>query len=232
LKYHVGCSDWRYSSWTDFYPNTLDSKNYLAYYSKVFDFVEIDLSQHRSNSGNYPTLPTTKMIKKWSNETSNNFRFSLKLSTSLTNDIYKIGHFLEELAPVEEKILGIAIQQTKLALKDGREWLEEILDVCTHHSYSVALEFDHFSWYQDLTFHILKKHNAALIWSDIVGHRRHNHYPVVTADFLYLRINEHEKKWIEKIKEKEEVEGGLDFAVIIVDKPIKANTALKLLNLQ
>jgi DNA polymerase IV (DinB-like DNA polymerase) len=194
--------------------------------------VEIDLSQHRSNSGNYPTLPTTKTIKKWSNETSNNFRFSLKLSTSLTNDIYKIGHFLEELAPVEEKILGIAIQQTKLALKDGREWLEEILDVCTHYSYSVALEFDHFSWYQDLTFHILKKHNAALIWSDIVGRRRHNHYPVVTADFLYLRINEHEKKWIEKIKEKEEVEGGLDFAVIIVDKPIKVNTVLKLLNLQ
>ena len=78
----------------------------------------------------------------------------------------------------------------------------------------------------------MKKHNAALIWSDIVGHRRHNHYPVVTADFLYLRINEHEKKRIEKIKEKEEVEGGLDFAVIIVGKPIKANTVLKLLNLQ
>jgi DNA polymerase IV (DinB-like DNA polymerase) len=231
LKYHVGCSGWGYSSWTDFYPDTLDSKNYLTYYSKVFDFVEIDLSQHCHSSSNYSTLLTTKMIKKWSDETPNNFRFSFKLPTSLTNDIYKIGDFLKELAPVEEKILVIAIQQTKLSLKDGREWLEEVLDVCTYHGYSVALEFDHFSWYQDLTYHILKKHNAALIWSDIVGNRRHNHYPIVTADFLYLGINEHEKKWIEKIKEKEEVEEGLDFAVIIVDKPTKVNTVLKLLNL-
>src|SRR5918999_3326366 len=44
LKYYVGCSGWTYSSsWTEFYPRTLNLDDYLAYYSRVFDFVEIDL---------------------------------------------------------------------------------------------------------------------------------------------------------------------------------------------
>ena len=43
LKYYVGCSGWAYSSWTEFYPSTLNLDDYLAYYSRVFNFVEIDL---------------------------------------------------------------------------------------------------------------------------------------------------------------------------------------------
>jgi DNA polymerase IV (archaeal DinB-like DNA polymerase) len=82
---------------------------------------------------------------------------------------------------------------------------------------------------------MLKRHNAALVWSD--SHR----YPVVTADFLYLRITGSEKKWIEKIREKElearqerkklNPSGGLDFAIMVVDRPSRANAILKLLDL-
>ena len=43
LKYYVGCPVWDYSSRNDFSPDTLDESDYLAKYSKVFDFVEIDL---------------------------------------------------------------------------------------------------------------------------------------------------------------------------------------------
>jgi DNA polymerase IV (archaeal DinB-like DNA polymerase) len=264
LKYFVGCSDWRYPSWTDFYPSTLDAKDYLAYYVKVFDFVEIDLGRpqqgqqktgrgerkmmnidenYKKNINNkvndFSALPTKNTIKKWSEHTPHSFRFTLKLPPILTNNIAMIGGFLEELAPLEEKILALGIHQPALALKDGRQWLEELLDICTYHGYTVALEFDHYSWYQDLTYHILKNHKAALIWSDIVGHRRHHYHPVVTADFLYLRINENERKWIEKIREEQHErvgknqngEEGLDFAVMVVDNPSKVNNVLNLLSL-
>lgn len=263
MKYYVGCSDWRYPSWTDFYPSTLDAKDYLAYYSKVFDFVEIDLGRpqqeqqktgrgedkttnndknYKNNVNNrenyFSALPTKNTIKKWSEHTPRSFRFTLKLPPILTNNTAMIGGFLEELAPLEEKILALGIQQTALTLKDGRQWLEELLDICTYHGYTVALEFDHYSWYQDLTYHILKNHKAALIWLDIVGHRRHHYHPVVTADFLYLRINDNERKWIEKIREEKRVRGGktqngegLDFAVMVVDKPSKVNNVLNLLSL-
>ena len=264
MKYFVGCSDWRYPSWTDFYPSTLDAKDYLAYYSKVFDFVEIDLGrpqqgQQKTGIGEHKTmkidenyknnvnnrenyfsaLPTKNTIEKWSEHTPHSFRFTLKLPPILTNNTAMIGGFLEELAPLEEKILALRIHQPALALKDGRQWLEELLDICTYHGYTVALEFDHYSWYQDLAYHILKNHKAALIWSDIVGHRRHHYHPVVTADFLYLRINENERKWIEKIREEEHErvgktqngEEGLDFAVMVVGNPSKVNNVLDLLSL-
>jgi DNA polymerase IV (DinB-like DNA polymerase) len=304
LKYYVGCSGWTYSSWTEFYPRTLNLDDYLAYYSRVFSFVEIDLDKfdqqqskihkpqrqqqqqekrtdghgnslddlknssnnnssynNQENSAdnviNYDSppvvLPDRKIIKKWSEVTPSDFRFSLKLPIAITNKIDMVGNFLEELAPLEEKILSIRIHQSILTLKEGRQWLEEILGICTYHGYSAAVEFDHYSWYQDLTYHILKKHNAALIWSDIEGHTRHYYYPAETADFVYLRINKNERKWVQKIKEEEkrqskEVaeqetkheirnkqnyygEAGLEFAIIVVDTPPEVNKILNLLSL-
>src|SRR5918994_755502 len=285
LKYYVGCSGWTYSSWTEFYPRTLHLDDYLAYYSRVFNYVEIDLDnlgqQQRqqqqeeikdghgsythdlknsaNNVLNYDSpsmvLPDRKIIKKWSEVTPSDFRFSLKLPIALTDKIGRVGNFLEELAPLEEKILSIRIHQSNLTLKDGRQWLEELLGICTYHGYSAAVEFDHYSWYQDLTYHILKKHKAALIWSDIEGHTRHYYYPAVTADFVYLRINKNERKWVQKIKEEEKRqskewvehehetnheirskqnyygEDGLEFAIIVVDTPPEVNKILNLLSL-
>jgi DNA polymerase IV (DinB-like DNA polymerase) len=306
LKYYVGCSGWTYSSWTEFYPRTLNLDDYLAYYSRVFNFVEIDLDnldQHQSkilksqrqqqqqekrpdrhgygmydqkinndNNSRYDNhkndainvinyhsstviLPDRKLIKKWSDVTPSDFRFSVKLPIALTNQIDRLGSFLQELAPLEEKILSIRIHQSNLTLKDGRQWLEELLSICTYHGYSAAVEFDHYSWYQDLTYHILKKHKAAMIWTDIEGHTRHYYYPAVTTDFVYLRINKNERKWVQKIKEEEKRqskewvehehetkheigskqnyyrEDGLEFAIIVVDRPPEVNKILNLLSL-
>jgi DNA polymerase IV (DinB-like DNA polymerase) len=233
LKYYVGCYGWRKfeTDTTPFYPSTLDTKDYLSYYSKVFNFVEVDLFSSNSSSSAYALNKFT--FKKWAASTPVNFRFAIKIPKRLVDNPYLLGDLLEDLAPLEEKILAVVIQPT-LTLKDGREWLDEILEIAKYHGYSAALEFDHYSWYQDLTYHILKKHNACLVWSD--SHK----YPIVTADFMYLRISEHEKKWVEKIKEKElettqekntNTDAGLDFAIIVVDKPSKANTVLRLLNL-
>jgi DNA polymerase IV (DinB-like DNA polymerase) len=247
LKYYVGCSGWIYPSLTDYYPKYLDKKEYLAYYSKFFDFVEIDLGslqqegQKTVRGDNYfMALPTRNILKKWYEQTPSNFRFTLKLPGSLTNKTDMIGDFLEELAPLKEKILALRVHQTTLTIKEGRQWLEKLLDICAYHRYSVALEFDRYSWYQDLTYNILKNHKAALVWSDITGHRRHHYYPVVTADFLYLRINENERKWIEKVREEEEQarreeryegEKGFDFAVIVVDNPSAVNNISNILSL-
>ena len=306
LKYYVGCSGWTYSSWTEFYPRTLNLDDYLAYYSRVFNFVEIDLDnldqqqskilksqrqqqqqekrpdrhgygmydQISNNDNNFSydnhkndatnvinyhsstvILPDRKLIKKWSDVTPSDFRFSLKLPIALTNQIDRLGSFLEELAPLQEKILSIRIHQSNLTLRDGRQWLEELLSICTYHGYSAAVEFDHYSWYQDLTYHILKKHEAAMIWTDIEGHTRHYYYPAVTSDFVYLRINKNERKWVQKIKEEEKRqskewvehehetkheirskqnyyrEDGLEFAIIVVDTPPEVNKILNLLSL-
>lgn len=228
MKYYVGCSVWNNQTWVkDFYPATLEPENYLEYYSNIYDFAEVDLS-----SGSVCSKFLNKFtFRKWTKNSHDNFRFTFKVPGEINDNDNGIGlgNFLEKLAPLEEKILAVVIEQPReLTLKDGREWLEEILDICNYHGYSAALEFNHFSWFQDLTYNILKKHNAALIWSD----NRYSYHPVVTADFLYLRITENEKKWIEKIKEKGREEADdLDSAIVVVDAPTKANTVLNVLNL-
>ena len=79
LQLYVGCSGWSYSSWLGhFYPQNLESKKYLEYYSKVFDYVEIDSSFYRT--------PTTLMTSRWARITPANFRFTAKMPQEVTHN--------------------------------------------------------------------------------------------------------------------------------------------------
>jgi len=195
----------------DFYPPTLDSKDYLAYYSQVFDLAQVRIS----SSNKYA-------LANWTKETPDNFRFLVQVPRQAT-DIELIGKFLEDLAAIEEKILAVIIQVPAMTLIEGRDWLDKILGKCVYHGFSAALEFGHGSWFQDMTYNILRKHGAALVWSD----RHHN--PVVTSDFLCLRLaGNNQRAWIEKVKEQ----AHLEFSAIIVDSPAQANETLGLLDMQ
>jgi DNA polymerase IV (archaeal DinB-like DNA polymerase) len=238
LKYYIGCKGWRNQRWSgEFFPHNLDPNDYLAYYSKVFDLVEIDLSNTTASYNN--RLHDDRLLfRKWATNTPHDFRFTIKLPKHIIEDRYKVGDFLEELAPLEGKVLAIIIQPPspiKLTLANGREWLDDVVRTCAYHDYSVAFEFNHSSWFQDLTYNLLRKHKAAMVWSSFSS--RYCSSPIITADFLYFRINGNERKWIEKVKEKERelnngvVDKGLDFAIVVVDNPIKANHILKLLDL-
>lgn len=199
-----------------FYPATLNPKDYLSYYSRVFDFVEVNLGD-----GTYDRLAS--MAANWHKQTPMDFRFSVRVPwpvASSQND--SLGEFLERLAPVEEKVISVLIEvPSSLTLGQGRIWLEKTLDQCTYHGYSAALHFHHSSWFQDLTYNTLKKHGAILVWSDAQP------YPVVTSDLLYLRLSaNNEPAWIEKMRE-----AGQESAVTVLDSPAKANAFLKLAGL-
>ena len=85
-----------------------------------------------------------------------------------------------------EKFLALVIQPSmRITIKDGRELLNEVLRICAYQGYRVVLQFNHYSWFQDLTYHMLEKYNAALAWTE-------KSRPPVTSDFLYLRINDNE----------------------------------------
>jgi DNA polymerase IV (DinB-like DNA polymerase) len=239
LKYYIGCKWWRNRKWSGdaFFPPNLDRKDYLTYYSKVFDLVELDLSKSTdSDSYNNKLHDDRLLFKKWVTDTPHNFRFTIKLPRYIIEDAYKVDDFLEALEPLKQKVLAVIIESPppiKLTLANGgREWLDDIVRTCTYHDYSVACEFNHSSWFQDLTYNLLHKHKAAIVWSNFSS--RYSNL-IVTADFLYLRMNGNEQKWIEKVKEKElELNGvgkALDFAIVVVDSPAKGNHILRLLDL-
>jgi DNA polymerase IV (archaeal DinB-like DNA polymerase) len=245
LKYYIGCSGWKNQSWVkDFYPVDLDSKYFLSYYSKVFNFVHVDMNDS-------PIPPSSLTIQKWSEETPEDFRFSIKIPWYVVEERYDNGkiknicEFLELLTPLQGKILCIIISPPKtISLKDGgRNWIENTLNECTCYGYSIVFDFNNPSWYQDLTYNILKKYNSTFVWSD-TGYKYY--YPAITSDFIFLKLsrstfekNNNETRWIKLIKQKEkeffsaEVENKrFNFAVIVVNTPSNINSINGLLNLQ
>lgn len=205
MKHFVGCAGWKQAG---FYPNDLDPKDYLAHYSRVFDFVEVGVP-----------AAGWRALKRWAEQTPENFRFAVRLPRQAT-DGGALGKLLEELAPIEEKVLAVVVQAPASSLIEGRGWLDEVLGSCVYHGYSAAVEFCRASWFQDMAYNILRKHGAALVWSDAYPH------PVATSDFLYLRLSGHKQEWVEKIKES-----GCEFAAVVADSPAEANSILKLLGL-
>jgi hypothetical protein len=68
LQFYIGTSGWSYSSWQGvFYPEKLEQKWWLPYYSQVFDHVEIDL------------LSIKFPLKTWSSSGMPEHPFSLDL---------------------------------------------------------------------------------------------------------------------------------------------------------
>ena len=104
LEYYIGCSGWSYEGWKGpFYPNELDNRYWLSYYSQIFDFVEIDSTFYRT--------PSTFMVNNWSKRTSDNFRFAVKFPKVITHDkrlkdVDKdIERFYDVMEPLYDKIL-------------------------------------------------------------------------------------------------------------------------------
>ncbi len=142
MKYYIGCKWWRNRKWLGeaFFPPNLDRKDYLTYYSKVFDLVELDLS-NSTDSYNNKLHDDRLLFKKWVTDSPDNFRFTIKLPRYIIEDAYKVDDFLEKLAPLKQKVLAVIIESPppiKLTLANGgREWLDDILRTCTYHNKSV-----------------------------------------------------------------------------------------------
>jgi len=78
-KLYVRCSGWSYDAWLEhFYPANLEGREFLKYYSQVFDFVEIDSSFYRT--------PNLFMTKRWAKITPDKFRFTAKFPRSITHE--------------------------------------------------------------------------------------------------------------------------------------------------
>ena len=91
-----------------YYPNDLDNKYWLSYYSQIFDFVEIDSTFYR--------IPSTFMVTNWNKRTPNNFKFAVKFPKVITHDKRlkdvekEIEEFYDAMEPLYEKILVFLIQ--------------------------------------------------------------------------------------------------------------------------
>jgi len=180
----IGCSGWSYKDWQGiFYPKELPAKDYLKFYSGVFNSVEIDSSFYR--------IPNQFMITQWKNNTPTGFVFSPKLPKKITHDNKLKGsestlvYFYSVLNKLGPKLGPIAVQlPPSIKLSTHLETLKAFLSQLRP-EFKHAIEFRHKSWFTAEVYELLRKSNVAMVWSL-------NQYvetpPEVTADFIYLRM--------------------------------------------
>jgi uncharacterized protein YecE (DUF72 family) len=115
-----------------------------------------------------------------------------------------------------------------LQIKEGLDALRE-LDFELEGAFRYPIEVRHPSWYNELAYNFLKSRNICLVWSH---QDRLTTPPVVTSDFIYLRligdrsIEERNfgkiqkdrvlemKQWVEELKSVQRFEKNLKVAIV------------------
>jgi uncharacterized protein YecE (DUF72 family) len=183
LKLSVGCSGWSFAGWIDhFYPKGLESKKYLEYYSRVFDYVEIESSFYR--------IPKAEVTQKWSASTPEKFRFTAKMTQAVTHR-KRLGeaakssfeYFCKCMEPLQEKLGAILIQlPPSLTMKEG---LKKLKGLPLDSRFRYAVEPRHKTWFDDEVYDYFRENDVCLVWSQ---RDESQTPPVVTTDFVYLRL--------------------------------------------
>lgn len=215
-KLRIGCSGWGYKDWLGpFYPKATAQSDYLKFYSRVFDTVEIDSSFYR--------IPNAAMIANWSAGVPEGFSFTAKLPKRMTHDKHLVGvendlAYFQKVMKGFGKHLGSVVAQMPPSFKYEKdvEGLKDFLGLIDK-GIRYAIEFRHKSWFRNDIYKLLRDYNVSMAWSI----NQYLETPTeLTADFLYLRFlgdreitqftgiqkdqSEQMKKWVGKIEEQKD----------------------------
>lgn len=183
-SYYIGCSGYYYSYWKNrFYPKGLQSKNWLQYYSSVFNTVELNSTFYR--------VPKLSDLKKYVMLTPDDFKFSVKMNQSISH-INKLKESKQEIADFQELIqdglnykLNYFLFQMPPSFQFNEENLERIIQNIPHTTRNV-IEFRHISWWNQHTEHALK--NATLTFCN-VNYPGLDTYLIQTSPAFYMRLH-------------------------------------------
>ena len=198
-KYYIGTCGWSYSSFKGIiYPEDSKSREWLGYYVKYFNTVEINVTFYRR--------PRKSTFEKWYAETPSDFVFSVKAPKVITHikrlkDVEKeLETFLTDIKPLKEKA-RVLLFQLPPSFKYEKEVIENFLKLLPS-DYLNVLEIRHKTFHNEEFVELLRKFNVCLCFSDC-GKRYPSWYEVQTADFLYIRLHGREVLYVSNYSEED-----------------------------
>lgn len=183
----LGTIGFGYRDWEGgFYPIGLPTREYLKFYNRTFNALEIDTTFYGT--------PKAETVARWNNDTSEDFTFCVKTPRVITHQMGLVGtrglmsEFCDSLRPFADKLGAILIQFpprfTASNMQSLENFLQEIPDDLRY-----AIEFRNPSWYSNETAELLSSYRACWVITDYPGLPMDIHQ---TTDFLYIRwIGEH-----------------------------------------
>ena len=140
----VGTSGFAYKEWKpDFYPADLKAADMLSFFSRLFNSVEINNTFYR--------MPTEKLLTQWTEQTPEEFRFTLKAPQKIThfarlkNVDENLDFFLRTARAMEAR-LGCILFQCPPTLHHDKDLLDSFLALLPGQPFRFAMEFRHDSW--------------------------------------------------------------------------------------
>jgi uncharacterized protein YecE (DUF72 family) len=181
--YHIGTSGWHYRHWQGpFYPSSLAPHDWLSFYARQFDTVEINASFYR--------LPTLAAVRGWRAATPAGFRFALKASRYITH-MKKLRAPRASLRAFLGAAHAFGNQCGPLLFQLPPRWgcdvrrLAAFLDALPR-AHECAFELRDPGWHRPQVYALLRRHNAAFCIYQLAGFESPH---LITADFAYVRLH-------------------------------------------
>ncbi len=165
---YIGTSGYSYAEWVDagFYPDGTHSANMLDHYTRMFSTSELNYTWYQ--------MPKAPAIERMCAKVPDHFRFTAKLTRTMTHEIKK-GQWQKEailyrqgIEPLikTQKLLCVLIQLPPYFKRtpDMRSYLAALLDELA--GLPLAVEFRHDSWVNDKVFSELQRRKVTLVSVD------------------------------------------------------------------
>ena len=164
----VGTSGYSYGEWIDsgFYPEGTHSSNMFDFYTQIFHTTELNYTGYQ--------MPKAPAIERLCAKVPKNFKFSAKLTRTMTHEIKKglwqkeARLFRQGIDPFvqSKKLLCILIQLPPYFDRSVtyRNYLAALLDELS--GLPLAVEFRHDSWANDKVFSELERRKITLVSVD------------------------------------------------------------------
>ena len=150
----LGTSGFSYDDWIGpVYPAELPKREWLAYYAREFDTLELNVTYYR--------VPDPRTVQGWVERTPEGFLFSVKANRELTHERKHpdFAGFTQSLAPLQESgKLACVLAQFPFSFHPGeqsREYLQALRQGLA--GLPVVVEFRDRAWVQHQTFQLLRE---------------------------------------------------------------------------
>lgn len=179
----IGTSGWFFEHWkTTFYPENIKKDEFLEYYIKNFNSVEINNTFYQ--------LPKKETLLKWKNTAPDDFIFSVKANQFITHrkklkdPENSLPEFFDVISVLETK-LGIILFQLPPRWRFNHDRLKNFIEYLPD-NFRYTFEFRDKTWLNQDTYSLFSQHNISICIYDFESSLS---LEGLTADFIYLRLH-------------------------------------------
>lgn len=199
-RLYVGTSGYSYAEWSDsgFYPLGTKPGRMLPVYARTFPITELNYTWYQ--------MPKAQALERMQSQVSPEFRFTAKLTRSLTHEVDPnqwrgdIFQYREGIKPLVQtgRLMAILVQLPLSFDRTAghRKYLASLLDELT--GLPLAVEFRHRSWATDRVFAELERRQVTLVAVDMP--QLPELFPkldvITNPEFFYVRFHgRNERGW-------------------------------------